>query len=297
MNKKAFTLVELIIVVSIIAVLASLAFMSLSGETAQARDSKRVSDLKVFEDAIATANSKNKKISYKMTDELPYTGISTSTGKVFPLRGATLMKIDETLLDSDVLPTVPRDPKGSPYFGAFLSPNDYQLFGTKENPDTKSPTAVVRGTFKTGAIIDVLTKDIDSSSIVIYVSNANRFVKGDIIQIDNEYMKVDIFNASAKTVSINRGQTFNSISSTPTAHYKSAKIKLVSAAAPNGYASNGLLCMGEIYSAATTPVKITDAATYNNAISSGVGVFCKSDATSGIITDDGVLLPYNVTAN
>ena len=34
-HKKGFTLVELIIVVSIIAVLASLAFMALSGETAQ----------------------------------------------------------------------------------------------------------------------------------------------------------------------------------------------------------------------------------------------------------------------
>nr|HPO06207.1 prepilin-type N-terminal cleavage/methylation domain-containing protein [Candidatus Gracilibacteria bacterium] len=64
-----FTLIELIIVIAIIAILASLAFMSLSGETAQARDSKRVGDLKTYEDSIATANGKNKRIHFEIDNE------------------------------------------------------------------------------------------------------------------------------------------------------------------------------------------------------------------------------------
>ena len=45
-KKKAFTLVELIIVITILAVLAAIAFLNLNGYTWDARDSVRVSDLK-----------------------------------------------------------------------------------------------------------------------------------------------------------------------------------------------------------------------------------------------------------
>ena len=44
-NKKAFTLVELIVVITILAILWTIAFISLQWYSAQARDSKRVSDI------------------------------------------------------------------------------------------------------------------------------------------------------------------------------------------------------------------------------------------------------------
>ena len=44
-TKKAFTLVELIVVITILAVLGTIAFISLQGYSGEARDSKRLSDV------------------------------------------------------------------------------------------------------------------------------------------------------------------------------------------------------------------------------------------------------------
>jgi prepilin-type N-terminal cleavage/methylation domain-containing protein len=44
-TKSAFTLVELIVVITILAILGTIAFISLQGYSADARNSKRTSDL------------------------------------------------------------------------------------------------------------------------------------------------------------------------------------------------------------------------------------------------------------
>ena len=44
-TRKAFTLVELIVVITILAILGTIAFISLQGYSADARNSKRSSDL------------------------------------------------------------------------------------------------------------------------------------------------------------------------------------------------------------------------------------------------------------
>jgi prepilin-type N-terminal cleavage/methylation domain-containing protein len=44
-NKQAFTLVELIVVITILAILWTIAFISLQWYSSQARDSKRLSDV------------------------------------------------------------------------------------------------------------------------------------------------------------------------------------------------------------------------------------------------------------
>jgi hypothetical protein len=164
----------------------------------------------VFEDAIATSNGKNKRVAYTAnpldsTRNTQKTAITTNLGHLLPLRGAYVVPIADGVFDSDVLPTAPRDPRGSRYYGAFLSNTDYQLFGAKENPDTKTPTAVVRGSFKQGMILDILIRDIDESVTDIPVANPSRFVKDDVIRIDNEYMEVVSFNTVAKTLKVTRG--------------------------------------------------------------------------------------------
>ncbi|MFK7780612.1 MAG: prepilin-type N-terminal cleavage/methylation domain-containing protein, partial [Candidatus Gracilibacteria bacterium] len=45
MNKKAFTLVELIVVITILAILGTIAFISLQGYSKSSRDSVRISDV------------------------------------------------------------------------------------------------------------------------------------------------------------------------------------------------------------------------------------------------------------
>ena len=54
-NKKAFTLVELIVVITILAVLWTIAFISLQSYTISARDSVRVADLNTIKSAIEYA--------------------------------------------------------------------------------------------------------------------------------------------------------------------------------------------------------------------------------------------------
>ncbi|MDF1682370.1 MAG: type II secretion system protein [Patescibacteria group bacterium] len=53
-TKKAFTLVELIVVITILAVLGTIAFISLQGYSGEARDSKRLSDVNNLSKAVST---------------------------------------------------------------------------------------------------------------------------------------------------------------------------------------------------------------------------------------------------
>jgi len=52
-TKSAFTLVELIVVITILAILGTIAFISLQGYSADARNSKRTSDLGNIQSAMS----------------------------------------------------------------------------------------------------------------------------------------------------------------------------------------------------------------------------------------------------
>lgn len=69
-NKKGFTLVELLIVISIIAILSVIGVTVFSGVQKNARDAKRRADI----DAITTSMEKN----YVSGSSTPYTVVSTS---------------------------------------------------------------------------------------------------------------------------------------------------------------------------------------------------------------------------
>jgi prepilin-type N-terminal cleavage/methylation domain-containing protein len=58
-TNKAFTLVELIVVISILAILGTIAFISLQGYSSEARNTKRLSDLKSIQSSITTNVAKN----------------------------------------------------------------------------------------------------------------------------------------------------------------------------------------------------------------------------------------------
>ncbi len=59
MNKKGFTLIELLVVIAIIGLLSTLAVVALNSAREQARDSKRVSDMKAIQTALESYFSQN----------------------------------------------------------------------------------------------------------------------------------------------------------------------------------------------------------------------------------------------
>jgi prepilin-type N-terminal cleavage/methylation domain-containing protein len=58
-QKKAFTLVELIVVITILAILGTIAFISLQGNTQDAKNSKVLSDVASISKKISILSTKN----------------------------------------------------------------------------------------------------------------------------------------------------------------------------------------------------------------------------------------------
>lgn len=67
-TKKAFTLVELIVVITILAILGTIAFISLQGYSGDAKNSKVTSDLRNIASAIETTSTKNGTSLLSMVD-------------------------------------------------------------------------------------------------------------------------------------------------------------------------------------------------------------------------------------
>ena len=112
--KKGFTLVELLVVITIIAILSVTAYVALSGQTVKARDAKRKDDLAAVQTALELYFVKN--TSYPAT--LDDTNAATSDG---------------TDLVPTYMPSIPKDPgnAGHAYSYTMVAPN-YELAATLE---------------------------------------------------------------------------------------------------------------------------------------------------------------------
>ncbi len=69
-TKKAFTLVELIVVITILAVLGTIAFISLQGYSGEARDTKRLQNV----------NDLVKKVNIEVSKGTPFSSLITASG-------------------------------------------------------------------------------------------------------------------------------------------------------------------------------------------------------------------------
>ena len=260
-QKKGFTLIELIIVVSIIAVLSSLAYISLSGETAQARDSKRQADLKTLENAIAMSNAQGRSISY-LDPVTTGTGagdtITTTAGDVRVLRNASMFQLGSGFINSTILASIERDPKGSPYMGAFINSNQFQLIATLENSTTNDQEVHLVGSFKENAIVDNILVSIDNNDKLIPVGSGGQFVRGDVIQIGSEKMQVedvsvDSGGSDLEAIIVCRG--YNDLTSTcdgtgATVHKNRDVVQVTNFAAN----ASSLFCLGTLQALAASGV-------------------------------------------
>ena len=107
---KGFTLVELLVVITIIAILSVTAFMTLGGETVKARDSKRKQDLSLIQNAL----------EIYFINETGYPSDPLTIGD-----GAGL-------IDKKYLSEIPTDPRGMTYKYA-KSGSTYLIVATLED--------------------------------------------------------------------------------------------------------------------------------------------------------------------
>lgn len=126
-NVRAFTLVELIVVIAIVSVLSTVGFLTYSGYIKNGNDFKRLSDVAMIKTSLE---------SYRKTNGLVYPTGSAATQIVDgsnPLASQYLF--DETLCGKAGITTVPRDPKTkTPYlYSVSQDKTNYQVTATLQD--------------------------------------------------------------------------------------------------------------------------------------------------------------------
>ena len=186
-TKKAFTLVELIVVITILAILGTIAFISLQGYSADARNSKRTSD-------INTLAGKMNIQSTEGTALLSF--VSGSSGELSPVQVAWTGAI----AGNDYAAWVPNylvlwvksdDFKDSTWdeykmWATTKMNGKYELAASLESW-TGEKTAKVIGTFnpRTAAVSATWTVNSTFTTFTLAEADYNKFFKGDTIEDEN----------------------------------------------------------------------------------------------------------------
>ncbi len=156
MKKAGFTLVELIVVITILAILGTIAFISLQGNTQEAKNSKVSSDLRTLATAVETSVTGDDSFSL---NNLVTTGSGTAVALTETMDGVALTGSTVSLsvggIDFRALRQNGdnfKDPEGNPYVAAYVTDSAesrntfYQLVGqTRETNGTYN--AIVQGNF------------------------------------------------------------------------------------------------------------------------------------------------------
>ena len=128
---NGFTLVELIVVITILAILSTIAFISLQGYASSARDSKRLNDIKIIEKWLSIYNTVNQNIP------LPDNSITiTASGSLISYQGSA----EKRFLNKINQPIEITDPKSKePYSYAHSNKRwQYQLIAFFEGENDSS---------------------------------------------------------------------------------------------------------------------------------------------------------------
>jgi prepilin-type N-terminal cleavage/methylation domain-containing protein len=164
-NKKGFSLVELLVVITIIAILSVVAYSAVAGNTIKARDSKRLQDISIIQQAL--------ELYYTEKGVYPSSPLSYTVGA--------------NLLTKKILSDIPVDPGiGKHSYSYVLNGTTYQLGTTLEkdgilanyeayvvgNSDTNILTAGSNGRYFNGTALAACTGTLIIGSGKIQTANA-----------------------------------------------------------------------------------------------------------------------------
>ncbi len=179
-TKSAFTLVELIVVITILAILGTIAFISLQGYSADARNSKRTSDLGNIQSAM----------SLKMVEGVPLMSFITedTNNEISAIDLAWILDASSTYNAGTPSYTVLnvaakdfKDPKGDNEYrigGTTLKGGVFQLAAAMEVDGTD--TAQVNGTYVNRSVVSH-TGTTDGQTFTVWDQAANYFKVGDTV--------------------------------------------------------------------------------------------------------------------
>ncbi len=124
LNKKGFSLVELLVVITIIAILSVTAYVALGGQTTKAKNSRRSQDLSAIQSAVEIYFAENG----KYPDQLDDGNTSAPENDLVP----------------KYMPKMAVDPNGDNYlYGVTSTKKKYQLAATIENNDDTFKALVI----------------------------------------------------------------------------------------------------------------------------------------------------------
>jgi prepilin-type N-terminal cleavage/methylation domain-containing protein len=187
-TKKAFTLVELIVVITILAILGTIAFISLQGYSADARNSKRTEDLgNILKSVELKVSNGASLMSFVGDSSSTYTGFSIA-GKVVAVgTDYNAGKPNYTALDIKSTDfTDPSNDKDYPLGATTRKDGQYEIAATMEN-GSWNKSAKVSGTYNARAVTQ-LTLDssgtIDNFKAVLKDTDINKIKRWDFV-VDN----------------------------------------------------------------------------------------------------------------
>lgn len=181
-RKKGFTLIELVVVITILAILSVVGFMSYSDSINGARDSGRINDIEKLQ--IDLKSHKQKEGSYP----LPLNSINITNSGTVIYEGVLANGII-----SNVLNNIPKDPRTNSgyWYSTTTNRQQFQIALTLENIDT--PKALVKGDYKSvmknlfPTLVLAITGNIDvNTNTQKFILNGGTFnlpydMKGNVI--------------------------------------------------------------------------------------------------------------------
>ncbi|MCH2188678.1 prepilin-type N-terminal cleavage/methylation domain-containing protein [Candidatus Gracilibacteria bacterium] len=183
-KKQAFTLVELIVVITILAILGTIAFISLQGYSADARNSKRTQDLNNIAAAINIKTVQGSSL-LSFVEGLPttFTGSISGTGTT---AGTDFNEGNVNHTALGIKAEDFQDPNGSEYqIGVTTKKNgQFELAGINEN-GSGAPTAAVTGTYNARGTGSVVVAKNGANLSLEDNTNIGSFFVGDFVSVDS----------------------------------------------------------------------------------------------------------------